>query len=340
MVRAAIVGGAGYTGSELLRLLLRHPEVSIATVTSRERAGQPLVETFPQFAGQLDLAFSMPDVAQLSEHDVVFFATPHGVAMSQAPALLARGVTVIDLGADFRLKDIATWEQWYGMTHTAPEWAAQAVYGLPEVSAQALTQAQLIACPGCYPTAVQLGLLPLLAAQAIETSDIIVDAKSGVSGAGRSANAAMLMGEVGESFMAYKASGHRHLPEIAQGLSAVAGQPVELTFVPHLLPMIRGILATCYVRLTRELDVREVYEAAYADQPFVSLLPEGAHPQTRHVRGSNYCQVALHKQGQRWVVLSSIDNLVKGAAGQAVQCMNLRFGLAQELGLQQLPLAP
>lgn len=342
MIKVGVVGGTGYTGVELLRLLALHPEVQLQAVTSRGEAGTPVSDLFPNLRGYVDLAFSEPDMAVLAACDLVFFATPNGIAMNMARDLLESGVRLIDLAADFRLRDAAVWQQWYGMEHACPDLLGEAVYGLPEVNRAAIAQARLVANPGCYPTAVQLGLLPLVEAGCVDTDSLIADCKSGVSGAGRGANAAMLMGEVGESFKAYSVPGHRHLPEIRQTLSAVAGQPVGLTFVPHLLPMIRGIHATLYARLTSDADLQTLFEQRYANEPFVDVLPAGSHPETRSVRGVNHCRIAVHRPqaGDTVVVLSVIDNLTKGAAGQAIQNMNLMFGLDETTGLTQVALSP
>ena len=342
MIKAGIVGGTGYTGVELLRLLSRHPAADIVAITSRKEAGLAVSEMFPSLRGSIDLAFSDPEQATLDGCDVVFFATPNGVSMEQAAALLAGGVRVIDLAADFRIKDVAVWEKWYGMTHAAPALVADAVYGLPEVNRDQIRGARLVANPGCYPTAVQLGFLPLLEAAVVDLDHLIADAKSGVSGAGRKAEVSTLFSEAGDNFKAYGVPGHRHLPEIRQGLGTMAGKPVGLTFVPHLTPMIRGIHATLYARLVRDVDLQALYEQRYARERFVDVLPAGAHPDTRSVRGANQCRIAVHRPqgGDTVVVLSVIDNLVKGAAGQAVQNMNLMFGLAEDAGLAGLPLLP
>lgn len=344
--RAGIVGGTGYTGAELLRLLVNHPDVEIACITSRSEDGTAVADMFPSLRGHLDLKFTMPDVARLAECDVVFFATPHNVAMRMMPELMAAGVRVVDLSADFRLRDADVWSHWYGETHTAPDLLAQAVYGLPERNREQIRQAQLIACPGCYPTAIQLGFLPLLEDSLIDPKQLIANAASGVSGAGRQAKIPMLMAEASDNFSAYGASGHRHLPEIEQGLSDIADDPVSLTFVPHLLPMIRGIHATLYAPL-RDLtlslkDIQALFEERYADEPFVDVMPAGSHPQTRYTKGANYCRIALHRPQGRdvIVVLSVIDNLVKGASGQAVQNMNIMLGLPERAGLEGAALLP
>ena len=343
MIKAGIVGGTGYTGVELLRLLAGHPEVSLTVITSRSEAGMAVADMFPNLRGHVGLVFSEPDPQALAACDVVFFATPNGVAMQSVPELLEAGVRVIDLAADFRLKDPAVWKQWYGMDHACPDVLAEAVYGLPEVNRAAIQDARLVANPGCYPTAVQLGLLPLLAQGVIDPGRIIADCKSGVSGAGRGANVAMLLCEAGESFKAYGVAGHRHWPEIHQGLVAMGGDEVGLTFVPHLTPMARGIHATLYTTLTNTAaDLQALFEQRYAHEPFVDVLPAGSHPETRSVRGANMCRIAIHRPqgGDTVVVLSVIDNLVKGAAGQAVQNMNLMFGLPETAGLNAVALAP
>jgi N-acetyl-gamma-glutamyl-phosphate reductase len=344
MIKVGVVGGTGYTGVELLRLLSRHPEVSLEAITSRTEAGMPVSEMFPSLRGHVNLRFSTPDEARLDRCDLVFFATPNGVAMKEARRLLDAGVRLIDLSADFRLTDVDQWERWYGMTHAAPELLEEAVYGLPEVEREAIARARLVANPGCYPTAVQLGFLPLLEANAVARDWLVADCKSGVSGAGRKAEVHTLFAEATDNFKAYGVAGHRHLPEIRQGLQRIArGLPVELTFVPHLTPMIRGIHATLYARLADpSLDVQSLFAERYAGEPFVDVLPAGSHPETRSVRASNLCRIAVHRPqgGEIVVVLSVIDNLVKGAAGQAVQNMNLMFGFPETLGLDLVPVSP
>ena len=341
-IKVGIVGGTGYTGVELLRLLALHPNAELTVITSRGEAGLPVAEMFPSLRGYVDLKFSDPTQVDLSVCDVVFFATPNGIAMQQTRELLAKGVRVIDLAADFRIKDIATWEKWYGMTHACPELVAEAVYGLPEINREKIKQAKLVANPGCYPTAVQLGFMPLLESGAIDPTFLIADAKSGVSGAGRKAEVHALLAEAGDNFKAYSVSGHRHLPEISQGLKTMANKAVGLTFTPHLLPMIRGIHATLYAKLTKSVDLQKLFEARYANEPFVDVLPKGSHPETRSVRGSNQCRIAVHQPqgGDTVVILSVIDNLVKGAAGQAIQNMNIMFGFNETTGLDIVPLLP
>lgn len=342
MKKIGIVGATGYTGVELLRLLATHPEVEISYVTSRSNAGTRVDAMFPNLRGFIDLDFSDPDADALAKCDLVFFATPNGVAMNHTPAILKAGGKVIDLAADFRIKDIGLWSKWYGMTHACPELVEEAVYGLPEINREQIKSSNLVANPGCYPTAVILGLLPLIEKGLINPDDIIADTKSGVSGAGKGANVATLYSEMGESFKAYNVGGHRHQPEIAQILSGVSGENIGLTFVPHLLPIIRGIHATLYAKLNDELDLQGLYEKWYANEPFVDVLPEGSHPETRSVKTSNMCRIAVHKpsDNQQLVILSVIDNLVKGAAGQAIQNMNLMLDLNETLSLRQPALLP
>ena len=342
MLKIGIVGGTGYTGVELLRILSQHPEVSIEAITSRKEAGMDVAQLFPSLRGRIELKFSDPAEANLDKCDLVFFATPNGIAMKQVPSLLDAGVRIIDLAADFRIKDIALWEKWYGMPHACPELVAEAVYGLPEINRDRIKTARLIANPGCYPTAVQLGFLPLVESGAVDLDHLVADAKSGVSGAGRNAEIHTLFAEAADNFKAYGVSGHRHLHEIRQGLSQAAKHPVGLTFVPHLTPMIRGIHATLYAKLLKEVDLQALYENRYVNEPFVDVLPAGSHPEPRSVRGSNLCRIAVHRPqgGDTAVILSVTDNLVKGAAGQAVQNMNLMFGLPETLAITHVPLFP
>lgn len=343
MIKVGIVGGSGYTGVELLRLLAGHPAVALEVITSRGEAGQAVAELFPSLRGRVTLGFTAPDVEVLSHCDVVLFATPHGVAMGMAGSLLERGVRVIDLGADFRLRNSEEWSRWYGVEHRAPNLLEEAVYALPEMNREAIRGARLCAVPGCYPTAVQLGLLPLVEVAAVDLRHLVADAKSGVSGAGRKAAVGTLFAEAADSLKAYSVAGHRHLPEIRQGLSVAARRSVGLTFVPHLTPMIRGIHATLYATLLdASVDLQTLYEGRYGREPFVDVLPPGSHPETRSVRGANVCRIAVHRPqgGDTVVVLSVIDNLVKGAAGQAVQVMNLMCGLEETLGLSDLAIMP
>lgn len=343
MIRVGIVGGTGYTGVELLRILALHNNVEIGVVTSRSDAGQRVDSLYPSLLGICDVVFSAPEVEHLAECDVVFFATPNGTAMLMAEQLLLRNVKIIDLSADFRIKDDKEWSKWYGMEHACPDLISQAVYGLPEINRDAIKQTNLLACPGCYPTAVQLGFLPLIENKLVDFSNLIADVKSGVSGAGRKAQVSTLMSETGESFKAYAVAGHRHLPEIKQGLGIIAKQSLGITFVPHLVPMIRGIHATLYGQVTEsKQDIQTLFEERYQNELFVDILPQGEHPDTRNVRGSNKCQIAIHRpqDSNTVVVLSVIDNLVKGAAGQAVQNMNIMFKLEEKQGLEAVALYP
>ncbi len=342
MIKVGIVGGTGYTGVELLRILARHPRIALTAITSRKEAGMKVADMFPNLRGRVDLAFSTPEEAGLEKCDVVFFATPNGVAMQQTRALLEAGVRVIDLAADFRIKDVKEWASWYKMEHACPDLVGEAVYGLPEVNREAIRKARLIANPGCYPTATQLGFLPLIENGLVDTSHLVADCKSGVSGAGRKAETHILFAEASDNFKAYAVAGHRHQPEIRQGLSLAAGHDVGLTFVPHLTPLIRGIHSTLYARLTQDADLQALYEKRYADEPFVDVLPPGSHPETRSVRGANVCRIALHRPqgGDVVVVLAVIDNLVKGAAGQAVQNMNLMFGFPETTAIDDIGLLP
>jgi N-acetyl-gamma-glutamyl-phosphate reductase len=345
MIKVGIVGGTGYTGVELLRLLAVHPEVQLTAITSRKEDGLPVADMFPSLRGRVNLAFSAPDKADLTECDVVFFATPHGVAMAQAPELLKAGVKVIDLAADFRLKDQATFEKWYKIPHTAPELLEEAVYGLVELNREQIRTARLIANPGCYPTTMQLGYYPLLKAGVIDAGSLIADAKSGVSGAGRKAEIGTLFSESSDNFKAYGVAGHRHTPETSAQLQRYTDQKVGLLFTPHLVPMIRGMFSTLYAKLTKDIDnatLQGLFEAEYKDSAFVDVMPFGALPETRSTRGSNMLRIALHRpeDGDTVVILVVQDNLVKGASGQAVQCMNLMFGFPEETGLQQIALLP
>ena len=344
MVKVGIVGATGYTGVELLRLLAQHPQAQLQAITSRSEAGIKVADYFPSLRGVYDLAFQTPDEAALDQCDVVFFATPHGVAMKEAPALLAKGVRVIDLSADFRLQNLAVWEKWYGMPHTSPEWAAKAVYGLCEYNRAAIAQAQLIATPGCYPTCVSLPLLPLLQAGALqEGKPIIADCKSGVSGAGRKASVGTLLCEAGDNFKAYGVAGHRHLPEIKQTIQQLQTDVAEhFIFVPHLTPMIRGMHATTYVHLKAGVEPHQLLRDFYQDSPCVDVMPMGSTPETRSVRGANICRISVQQapESDVWILLSVQDNLVKGASGQALQNMNIMFGLPETMGLQAAPLLP
>ena len=342
MIKVGIIGGTGYTGVELLRLLAVHPEVNIEVITSRSEKGRAVSELFPSLRGKIDIAFSEPDVAVFKQCDVVFSATPNGVIMNYARELHEAGVKLIDLAADFRLQDIATWEQWYGMQHACPELVAKAVYGMPEMNREAIKSASIIANPGCYVTATTLALLPLIESKAIDLSGIVVDAKSGVTGAGRAASVGTLYSEVTDSFKAYAVGGHRHHPEITQNLTVTAREHVGLTFVPHLTPMQRGIHSTIYVDAGDNVDLADIYAKRYAGEPFVDILPAGTFPETRSVRGSNMCRIAFcqPKVGEKTVLMSVIDNLTKGAAGQAVHNLNIMFGFSEVLGLEAPAMMP
>jgi N-acetyl-gamma-glutamyl-phosphate reductase len=342
MKKIGIVGATGYTGVELLRLLAMHPGVEVSFVTSRGNAGSRVDAMFPNLRGHCDIEFSDPGDDALGDCDLVFFATPNGIAMEHTPALLKSGVKVIDLAADFRIKDVDVWSKWYGMTHACPDLVAEAVYGLPEMYRDDIRGAQLVANPGCYPTAVTLGYLPLIESGKVNLEELIADTKSGISGAGRQGKLANIYSEAGESFKAYATPGHRHQPEIAQTLAKVAGTDVDLTFSPHLLPIIRGIHATLYARDNGSLDLQNMYEQRYKDERFVDVLPAGSQPETRSVKGSNMCRIAMHRpgNGSRIVVLSVIDNLVKGAAGQAVQNMNLMLGFDEDEALRHPGMLP
>ena len=343
MNKVGVVGGTGYTGAELLRILCAHERIALVAVTSRAEAGNSVAEVFPNLRGVVDLRFSSPSDDILSDCDFVFFATPNGTAMTLVPTLIEAGVRVVDLAADFRLKDPSHWEVWYGSAHVCPELLSEAVYGLPELNRDTIRNARLVANPGCYATAVQLGFLPLVENNLVFSDELIADAKSGVSGAGRTAGLSTLLCEASETFKAYSVPGHRHLPEIQQGLDGASGQTVGLTFVPHLTPMVRGIHATLYARLREDdIDLQAVFEERYQHEPFVDVMPVGSHPETRSVRGANLCRLAWHRPQSRHtvVVLSVIDNLVKGAAGQAVQNMNLMLGFEESTGLGGAPMLP
>ena len=343
MVKVGIVGGTGYTGVELLRLLAAHQDVEVVAITSRAECGRRVDDLFPNLRGHYDLAFSEPDVPMLAACDVVFFATPHNVAMNMVPALLAAEARIIDLSADYRIRDAALWSQWYGEPHASPELLEEAVYGLPELNRAQIAGARLVACPGCYPTSVQLGYMPLLARGLVDPKHLIASAASGVSGAGRQAKVDNLLSEVSDSFKAYAVAGHRHLPELEQGLSDIAEQQVEITFVPHMLPIVRGIHSTLFSRVNdSSIDLQALYEDWYRDEPFVDVLPAGVFPQTRTVKGANRCQIAVTVPQERdtVVVMAAIDNLVKGASGQAVQNMNIMLGLDESAGLRQVGLLP
>lgn len=349
MISVGIVGGTGYTGVELLRLLLRHPNVQVSVLTSRTEDGRRVDDMFPSLRGHTELKYSDLNIDELKKCDVVFFATPHGVAMKHAEELVAANTKVIDLAADFRLQDLEQFEKWYGMQHACPELLKDSVYGLSELNREQIKQANVIGNPGCYPTTVQLGLAPLFKQKdtLVKPESIIIDAKSGVSGAGRKASLGMIYSENADNFKAYGVAGHRHHPEIVEALENISGLKEvfnHILFVPHLVPMIRGMLSTIYVDLTdagEAADVQSLYEQFYANEAFVDVMPAGSSPETRSVRGANQLRIALYKpQPKKLVVISVQDNLVKGAAGQAVQNMNLMFGFAETAGLEGIGLLP
>ncbi len=342
MIKVGIVGGTGYTGVELLRLLAAHPDVRVTAITSRGNAGTPVAKMFPSLRGRIDLAFTDPARTPLNDCDCVFFATPNAVAMSQAKAILDAGARIVDFSADFRLRDRAVWEKWYKVTHASPDLLAQAVYGLPEVNRDRIKGARLVANPGCYATAVELAVLPLLESDFVDRGHFVADAKSGVSGAGRKIEQSLMYAEASDNFKAYAIEGHRHHPEIVETLTLATGRAPGLTFVPHLVPMVRGILATVYARITKETDFQALFEKRYAKEPFVDVMPPGTHPETRWVRGTNQCRIAVHRPmgGDTLVVVAVEDNMVKGAAGQAVQNMNIMFGLPETRALEQIAVIP
>ena len=346
MINVGIVGGTGYTGVELLRILATHPQARITAITSRKEAGMPVADLYPSLRGRTDLSFTTPDDARLAQCEVVFFATPHGVAMSQARELLAAGVKIIDLAADFRLQDTSVFEQWYGMPHACPDILREAVYGLPELNREALKKARVVGNPGCYPTSVQVGFAPLLKERGlVDATHLIANCASGVSGAGRKAEVHLLFGEASDNYKAYGVKGHRHGPEINEQLRRIAGDDaVQCIFVPHLIPIIRGIHSTLYARLSakgQSTDLQALFERFYRGEPFVDVLPAGSAPETRSVRASNVARVAVHKPAPDTVMVLVVeDNLTKGASGQAVQCMNLLCGLPEETGLLHVPVLP
>ena len=342
-MKVSIVGGSGYTGIEVLRLISLHPNVDIHHITSRNDAGRFVCDIYPSLRGILSHKFVHPDEIDLAESNIVFFATPNGIAMKYAKDLLAKGVKVIDLAADFRIKDINEWEKWYEMSHECPDILEKAVYGLPEVNRDQIKNAQLIANPGCYPTAIQLALMPLLKEGLIDPLSIIADAKSGISGAGKKNQVDLLMSEASENFKAYSLTGHRHQPEIEENLSKNSSLgKIKLLFVPHLLPIVRGIHATMYVNCIKDFDPSAIFNKYYEKEPFVDVMKENSCPETKSVRSSNMCRISFYKvpDTKQLVILSVIDNLVKGAAGQAVQNMNIMMGWEETIGLELIPLAP
>ncbi len=349
MISVGIVGGTGYTGVELLRLLLRHPDVQVSVLTSRTEAGKRVDDMFPSLRGHTDLQFSDLDMNVLKHCDVVFFATPHGVAMKHAAELVAANTKVIDLAADFRLQNLQQFKKWYGLEHSCPDILTESVYGLTELNREKIKQAKVVGNPGCYPTTVQLGLAPLFKSgqELVKPASIIIDAKSGVSGAGRKASLGMIYSENADNFKAYGVAGHRHHPEIVEALENISGQSGvfdQILFIPHLVPMIRGMFSTIYVDLTEQgqnTDLQSLYEIFYADEQFVDVMPSNSSPETRSVRGANQLRIALYKpQPTKLVILVVQDNLVKGAAGQAIQNMNLMFGCAENAGLTGIGLLP
>ncbi len=348
IIKVGIVGGTGYTGVELLRMLTLHPHAKVTMITSRKEAGTRLDAMFPSLRGRCDLVFSDTATADLTRSDVVFYATPHGVAMADAPKMVAAGVKIIDLAADFRFKDLAVFEQWYKLPHACPDLAAEAAYGLVELNRDAIKKARIVGNPGCYPTTMQLGFHPLLKAGIIEASNLIAACASGVSGAGKKAEVDYLFTEAGDNFRSYGVSGHRHHPETEARLQTMTGDHVRLLFTPHLVPMIRGMHSTLYARLNAaglalsNEQIQALFTDAYKGEAFIDVMPFGSMPDTRSTRGSNTLRIALHRpqNNDTLVVLVVQDNLVKGAAGQAVQCMNLMFGVPETAGLLTLPLSP
>jgi N-acetyl-gamma-glutamyl-phosphate reductase len=343
-IRTAILGASGYTGADMIRLAALHPNIEIVALIAKTHAGQPLAQVFPHLSS-LDLPnLVTPEEVDWSKVDLVFCGLPHGTAHAEIKKLPDR-VKVIDMSADFRLKDASIYAEWYANQHSAPALLKEAAYGLTEHNATKLAKARIVACPGCYPTAVLLALLPLVKAKVILTSDIIIDAKSGISGAGRSLKQNILFSEAGEGVSPYGIASHRHVPEIEQELSSIAGAPVTINFTPHLVPMSRGELCNCYVKLAKDISVKDLRAAlmqAYAKSPFVKVVEEGVAPATQHVRGSNQCHIGVFADRipGRAIVISAIDNLVKGSAGQALQNFNLMYGFEETLGLGQLPLFP
>ncbi len=346
MIKTGIVGATGYTGVELVRILSRHPAVELVGVSSQTYSGQNFADVFPGAANFADLVLETQDAGALAERcDLIFTALPHGVSMEVVEEVVKRGKKVIDLGADYRFDSIEIYEQWYKVTHKTPELAAKSVYGLPEIHRDRIRTADIIGNPGCYPTSIILGLAPLLKNGLVDTSTVIADSKSGVSGGGRGLNLAFHYAECNENFKAYNIGVHRHTPEIEQELSKLAGKDVTISFTPHLVPMTRGILSTIYATLQKPRSTGELldlYQEFYKDEYFIRIQPEGQYPQTKQVYGSNFCDIGLtvDSRTNRVVVVSAIDNLVKGASGQAVQNMNIVFGLPEKSGLDFAPVFP
>lgn len=346
MIKVGIIGASGYAGAELTRIICNHPHTELTIATSRQYEGKPLSDVFPNLRSKVDIICENPTVEELAKRaDLFFAAVPHKTAMDLVPHLLAAGKKVVDLSADFRLRDIAVYEDWY-QPHSSSEFISEAVYGLPELYREQIKDCRLVANPGCYPTSVILGLAPLMKAGLVKVDSIIADSKSGTSGAGRAAQTGTLFCEVHDGFKPYKVGrAHRHTPEIEQELSALGGDSVKVSFTPHLLPISRGILSTIYASLTKEINTKEInalYEDLYRDEPFVRLLPEDTFPATQYVRGSNFCDISIKvdHSTNRVIVMSAIDNVVKGAAGQAVQNMNIMYGFPEETGLHTAPVFP
>ena len=343
--RVAIVGASGYTGIELMRLLFNHPEVEITCLTSLEDIGEPVSKSFPSLLERIPIPLETLDVEKVAaKADIIFTALPHKAAMGVVPDFLEAGKKVIDLSADYRLQDVAVYEQWY-QKHTSPEFIGEAAYGLPELYRSRIRTARLVANPGCYPTSAVLALAPLARKKLIDFSTLIIDSKSGTSGAGRSVGTGTLFCEVNEGFKAYGVGSHRHTPEIEQILGDLCGEDVCVNFTPHLLPLNRGILSTSYAKLTKPFDtgkLLELFREFYREEPFVRVFPEGRLPNVSSVRGSNFCDIGLvcDSRTGRVIVVSAIDNLVKGASGQAIQNMNLMEGFEETLGLDILPQFP
>ena len=343
-LHVSIVGGSGYTGSELLRLLVNHPHIEIDQITSRQDDGKNVTEIFPFLPNKIKNKFVHPDNVSFEQSDLIFFATPNGIAMNFAEMLVSKGKRVIDLAADFRIKNIQLWEQWYGMKHACPKLVDSAVYGISELKKNEIKNAKIIANPGCYPTAIQLALYPLLNKKIINEQTIIVDAKSGISGAGKKNNDNLLMAEAYDNFNAYSVQGHRHEPEIEENLKEITNiKDIKALFVPHLIPMVRGIYATIYVDLNKDLSEQEldsIYSEAYDQSIFVNFMGVNKIPKTKMVRGSNECKISCFKRDKKLIILSTIDNLVKGAAGQAIQNLNIMFNFQEDAGLNYIPLNP
>lgn len=342
MIKTAVLGATGYTGIELIRILKGHPKAELVFLSSESHSGKKISEVHPQFRGQVDLVLQSSEVERIPlSTDLVFCALPHGQSMKKVVALLDNDFRVIDLSADFRLKKKELYHNWYASNHSGETLLSEAVYGLPELNRVEITEAKLLANPGCYPTAVILALAPLLHYKLIKTGQIIIDAKSGVSGAGRAPRQPFHFPDCTENFKAYRVAEHQHTPEIEQELGRIGGENVQITFVPHLVPMIRGILCTIYVELKKpgvEEELRSLYHDYYYQSPFVRIYENNVLPETRFVRGTNFFDLALKidRRTGRLIIIGAIDNLVKGASGQAVQNMNLMFGLAEECGLEQL----